>query len=245
MKIKKRARWIPHRDPWQNNMERREMEWSHVTGRFMVIFLTALIICIGLNLVIRSQNMYQYTLDASQALSDSSSLVDEDDVTKEMGDYMMHKSDKMSLMSKSEYKPEQVFTKKADAMMHRLRKTADIAALAGLISLLGTIACYFFLIRWRKKRDHMRYFRYTVAAVLITAGCIAVSKIIRPICTLTWMKLAGGSAPEGDLISLIINQDFFRQEGIIELIVEAAALAVFGYITWEIAGNKRLFKETY
>lgn len=243
VKRKKRSAWIPRRDPWRNNMESREIPWTKVVGRLMVIGITVLVLALGSNFVLRSANMYQYTLDASQLLSGSSSVVKEEDVVKVLGDYMQHKSSRVYLMSNAEYNAHNVFDKQANVVMHRLRRGADVMAAAGIGALVLTVVCYFFLIRWRRKKEHMQYFRYTVIIAGAVCAGLALTKAAAPLYHLLWGRFFGGSPKDDVLISLIINQDFFRQEGIIELIVDAVLLAVFGYITWEIAGNKRLFKE--
>lgn len=211
----------------------------------MVVGITLMITMVAPNIVVRSANMYQYTLDASQVLNTAGVAVEEADVISAMADFMKHKSDTVTLVSKAKYMPEDVFTKPAKQLMENFQRIADVELILGIVGFLVVFVCFFFLIRWRKKKEHMQYLRYSIVAVVATSLIVLATKVIGPLYRHTWAKMAPGNLKEDDFIMGIINGNFMRQSGVITFIVALVMLALLGYITWEISGNKRVFKDTY
>ena len=56
----------------------------------MVVGITLMITMVAPNIVVRSANMYQYTLDASQVLNTAGVAVEEADVISAIADFMKH-----------------------------------------------------------------------------------------------------------------------------------------------------------
>ena len=66
MKYRRKTAFGTRRDPWRNTMAKKEIPWTKILGRLMVVGITLMITMVAPNIVVRSANMYQYTLDASQ-----------------------------------------------------------------------------------------------------------------------------------------------------------------------------------
>ena len=245
MKCRRKTAFGTRRDPWRNNMAKKEIPWTKHLGRLMVLGITLMITMVAPNIVVRSANMYQYTLDASQVLNTAGVAVEEMDVINALADFMKHKSGAVSLVSKAKYMPEDVFSKSAKQLMDNFQRIADIELILGIVGFLIVLVCFFFLIRWRKKKEHMQYLRYSVIAVIAASFLVVCTKAIGPLYRYTWARMIPENIKKDDFIMGIINENFMRQSGIITFIVVLVLLALLAYITWEIAGNKRVFKDTY
>lgn len=202
-----------------------------------------MIICLSANITMRLPDTYQYSLSSSQILTVAPVVVDETSLVNTFGDYMQHKTNDFSLKEAVDYKPQDVFNKKDKAAMFNLRKALDIMLIVGIAMLLISAVCYFFLIRWRKKQIHMSGYKWAVLCTIILLGVNSLLKVVPILRTWTWGRLFGAGFPDGDLLILVLENNFAIQVSIFDVVISLIILGILGYATWEFSGRKKMFKQ--
>ena len=223
-------------------MKSREIQWDTVFGRILIISIPLMIICIAANITMRMPDTYQYSLSDSQILNSAPVVVDEGKLVNLFGDYMQHKTNDFALKESVDYKPEDVFNDKDRAAMHHLRTALDIVLAVGIIALIMTAVCYFFLIRWRRKVIHMEYLKKSFLMFLIMSVLWALAKAVPFFRSLTWGHLFGSGFKTGDILIMVLQDKFSLQVTVFDLVISFVIMGMLAYGTWEVAGRKKMFK---
>lgn len=241
----KKYRRHSRRNPWRNTLEgeKKRIRKEYWLARILLVTLPVMAVCISANLMMRVSDTYQYALSASQALDTSVFTVDEDELVNLFGDYMQHKTNHFSLKEDVTYQPQDVFTKQDKDSMARLRILLDLSLTAGICALLISALCYWFLLRWRKKVLLMEYMQKSFFTFLILAALCAVLQAVTAIRNMTWGRILDFKTDGSDLLGLVLNARFFHQVTVFDLIGAFAIFGVVAYLTWEMAGNKKMMVE--
>ena len=227
--------------PWRNYARNKKSGWPELLGKLLIICIPVMIICLVANVMVRTEDTLEYSLKQSQILNSAPVIVDETQFVDLLSDYMQHKTNDFSLLEAVEYEPQDVFKDADRIMMNKWRWSMDILAILGILALAGTAVCYFFLIRWRKKVVLMSNFKKAAVVTIAFALLWAVLKASAPVRAATWFKLVGMKVDEGNLLYLVSSKGYFSQLTVFELIGTAAFLGVMAYLTWEIAGQRKMF----
>lgn len=230
------------RNPWRNNMKRREIQWDNVFGKLLVISVPIMIICLSANITMRMSDTYQYSLSSSQVLDSAPVVVEETALVNLFGSYMQHRTAVFSLKEAVSYKPGDAFNAMDRQFMHNLRKTMDVILMLGIAMLAISALGYFFLIRWRKKVWHMMCFKKSFVVFLILSAVSAASTAIPFFRENTWERLFNTGFADGDLLALILQKGFALQVTVFNLIISFVLMGILAYATWEVAGRKKCSK---
>ena len=242
MKNFRRRRHWTHQDTWKNQYRKKETPWPKIIGIITVICMVLFLNGFAVNLTLRTDSAYQYTLQSSQLLTSGRLNVDEEELIGKLSRYMQHRTNDFSLMSSNEYDPEDIFKKEDRKFLANIRKGADIALVVGVLAFFGLVVCYYLFWRWHKKKEHIHYYKCGMAATLAVMAVMTLSKGVPKLVDLTWAHLMPKKITDDHILTWILNKTFLWQDAIFEAIIVAIALAILGYITWEMSGKKRVFR---
>ncbi len=230
------------RNPWRNTRRRREIPIEKIMAWLLIISIPLMIICLTSNLVLRLPDTYQYNLRATQSVSQTGRMISEDKVIELFGDFMSGKTDELVLMEEVEYQPENVFHPEDEKAMTNLRNALDIILIVGLLNLGITALIYFFLIRWRKKEIHLQNYKRSIWSFALLTVANSLIKLVPPLREATWGRIFGTDFPKHDVLIQILEKSFALHVTIFDVIISTVLMAILGYVTWQVAGRKKIFK---
>ncbi len=211
----------------------------------IVISLPLMIVCLVANLVFRLPDVYEYSLTSSNILQNTSLSTTKEEVQKAFSDFMQGKTDELKLIEKTEYKPEDIFSKEDKEAMKSLRTFLNVLLVIGLFSLFITFVVYFFMIRWRVKGIFMDRYKQSLWVFIGVEILNVTIKFVDPLWKHIYGLFMRTSFKEGDNMVLLLGDAFPKQVALFELIVGSVVMALVGYLTWSVAGRKKLFKERW
>ena len=230
------------RNPWRNTRKRREIPIEKILAWLLIISIPLMIICLTANLVMRLSDTYQYNLRATQSVSQTGRMISEEKLIDLFGDFMMGETDDFVLMEDVEYQPENVFNDKDQKVMTNLRDALDIILVVGLISFFVTALVYFFLIRWRKKEIHLQNYKRSIWSFVILTIINSMIKLVPALRDATWGRVFGTDFPKRNVLIQILEKSFALHVTIFDIIISTVLMAILGYVTWQVAGRKKIFK---
>ncbi len=230
------------RNPWRNTRKKREIHWEKLLGILVIISVPLMIVCLSLNIVLRTPDVYQYDLRATQAIDQATVIIDEEKLVTLIGDFMIGKTDDFTLLEEVEYKPEDIFTTQDKKYMKGFRSLVDLFALIGLGMLIINVLVYFFLIRWRKKSTLMKSIKISGGLLLLLVLFYDLTLLVTSLWNVTWGKLLPGPLPKEDMLLVLFQEKFMFHVSLFFTVVAGVLFGLFFYGTWKVAGKRNLFK---
>lgn len=230
------------RNPWRNTRKKREIPIEKIMAWLLIITIPLMIICLTSNLVLRISDTYQYNLRATQSVSQTGRMISEEKVIELFEDFMMGKTDDFALMEEVQYQPENVFSPQDQKAMTNLRQALNIILIVGAVNSLLTILIYFFLIRWRKKEIHMQNYKRSIWSFAALTIGNSLIKLVPSLREATWGRIFGTDFPRHDVLIQLLEKSFAFHVTIFDVIISTVFMAILGYITWQAAGRKKMFK---
>lgn len=231
------------KNPWRNTRNAKKIPVEQLLAIILVISIPLAAICISSNVVLRLPDVYQYNLRSTQALNKTGRVIKEEKVIKLFGDFMQGKTDDFKLKEDVSYQPENVFSKADQRAMTNLRNALNVMLVIGILSFLLTVLGYFFLIRWRKKELQRRAFKKAAALFLILTILNTAMKLVPRLRDITWGQLFNMKFPKRDVLVQILEKSFAFHVTLFEVLLSLILMALLGYMTWQVAGRKKLFKK--
>ena len=229
-------------NPWRNTRQDFEMPWNDIWASIFMAILPIMIILLASNFVIRYSGFYLFYMSKTEIIREIPYEIESEDITKTFSNYMLHKTDKFQLEEKSDYQPQQVFTQRADEIMHTYRTIADVTLIIGVLLLIASVAIVLYLINQKEKKlifDSFKTSWIWYGALVILDAIVFLVPAIREII---FRQMFGVRFQPGDvLIQLLENQlpAYFCGWQI------AATLVLMLAITYSINklfGRRKMFK---
>ena len=227
----------------KNRIEKRSnFDVKKFLATIIVIALPITVFCIAANLTLRLGEIYEYSLDSSEILENTTIVTDKDSVANTFASFMQHRTPELSLIESVEYDPQEIFSRQDKDAMAGLRWILDILLAIGAVGFFATAVCYFFLIRWRVKDIFMNRFK---VSVVVFAGILvanAMTILVPSIRNAVYGKIIGTKFPDGDNLVLLLSDSFPLQVTVAETLLASILMSIVAYITWTIAGRRKLFR---
>jgi hypothetical protein len=147
-------------------------------GRFLIRVAAALIaimipLCVVLfaaNVVFRVPDLYSFEFDRSEIAKEIQLEADSKQISTVISDYMMHKTDKFSLLAEYKGRDSSVFTIIDASRMHMMRSLLDKTFYLMCFMFVLTLIFFLLILVFGRKR-HLRYsFRASIAVYLLSLG---------------------------------------------------------------------------
>ena len=222
--------------------KKREIDIQKFLANLIVIFLPIMIFCLSANIVLRLGEVYEFSLNSSEIMENTTIATTKDDVVGTFSSFMQHRMPELTLMENVEYEPQDIFSPLDKKAMAGLRSLLDVLLAIGAIAFLVTLVSYFFLIRWRVKAVFMKRFKIAALVLLIIEVVNAVINLVPALRTAVYGGVFGRKFPDGDNLILLLSDQFPFQVTMFEIIVGGILLALMTYITWSVAGRRKYFK---
>ncbi len=208
----------------------------------LVVTIPAAVFCGAINYILRMSGFWDYDLTSTQKLYSLSVSVDQASLVSLMKQYLQHRTSTFQLLEDIQFEPGPLFHAREQLAMHDLRLFLDVLGLIGVICVLLVIVAYFLLIRWRSREEHMKYFKKSLivyGAVMVVTAVINLIPFLRHH---VWALLTGHHIKTADLLDQIFGTQAMGMHLTMFLLLSTGVvMAALTYITWEIAGRKRIF----
>lgn len=241
----KRYRRNSRKNPWRNTNKIRQYDKKKIMAAVLVISLPIAVIALVTNLVLRLPDIYEYSLSSSNILKNTTLAVSKDDVKKVISEYLQGKTGELKLVENTEYKPEDIFSKEDKAAMHSLKIFLNVILGIGILFFIVTAVICFFMMRWRVKGVFMEGYKRSLWVFAILQALNVIIALMEPL----WKNIYGlfmlTKFSDGDKMVMILGDAFPRQVAMFQLIIGGVIMALVGYLTWSVAGRKKLFKERW
>ncbi len=222
--------------------KKRDFDIQKFLANLIVIFLPIMIFCLSANIVLRLGEVYEFSLNSSEIMENTTIATTKDDVVNTFASFMQHRMPELTLMENVEYEPQDIFSSLDKKAMAGLRSLLDVLLAIGAGAFLVNLAAYFFLIRWRVKAVFMKRFKIAVLVLLIIEVVNAVINLVPSLRMAAYGGVFGKKFPDGDNLVLLLSDSFPFQVTMFEIIVGGILLALMTYITWSVAGRRKFFK---
>ena len=229
------------KNPWRNTRNDFNMPWNDILASIFMILLPIVIFLTSFSIVIRSESFYSFYFTKSAIARDIPYEISGEDLSKHFGDFMKHRKADLSIKEKSDYKPQQVFSKRAIVTADSIRSGADIAMIFAIIT--GISIAIILLYLYKQEERHLIYdsFESSVIWFIVIIGIFSVSIFIRYVRTLIFRQLFGVRFEAGDVFIQIMKSDFPNYFGGAVIIVSLLLMIIIFYIMNRLFSYRRMF----
>jgi hypothetical protein len=229
-------------NPWRVNLTKKRIPWTRILAPILLVTIPLFVLMAVDNTLLRLPDIYEYHFLSSETLGERMVAADEDDVSKLMSDYLLHKTNQFQMKEYLEYMPADVFTKADGTMMKTLRTLLDTQAIIGLFMLFVTIILIVFLLR-RKERDLLlQSFYYSLPIFVLMKIVEVVLMVFGSLRYRVFGIPPVEMADSEDLIPALLDNAFFRSLAIAEFAISIILLGVIYFIMLNLAGRKTTFR---
>ncbi len=240
--IMRRRRKRRREDSWKRTVNRRSDTTYSRVASVIVVSVPLAVVCLVMNIIMRMKDVYSYSLSASGIIGKTTISTSEEEILALITNFMNGKTDEFALMENSPYDPEQIFSALDQQVMTDTRAFLHIVLVIGLIALAVSAIAYFLLIRWRVKEIFMKRFKISVVVFAVLEVFNILTVCIEPVRKAVYGSIIPMDLPDGDNLALLLGEAFPRQVIMFETIAGVAAMALIGYLTWYVAGRRKMFR---
>lgn len=237
-----RRRRRKREDSWKRAVNRRDDTIYKRVANVIVFSVPIAVICLVANVIMRMKDVYSYSLSASGIIGATTVSTSEDELLGLITNFMTGKTDEFALMENSEFDPEQIFSALDQQAMMGARHVLDIMLMIGMVMLVLSVVAYWLLIRWRVREIFMKRFKVCVGVFAVLEILNILTVCIAPLRAATWGLLIPTEFPDGDNLVLLLSDAFPRQVIMFEVIAGVFAMLLIGYLTWNVAGRRKMFR---
>lgn len=227
---------------WQGKRQRRQFDIQKFLASIIVISLPLMIFCLSANLIMRMDDIYEYNMDASGIMNNTNLSTSKEDVVGSITKFMQHRTDDFSLMENVEYEPQQLYSEKDRGAMLQTRHLLDVMLAIGVLMFVASAIAYFFLIRWRVRDIFMKRFKLTFVIFLIMEAANILIVSIQPLRKFVFGSFIEMDFPDDDNLVYLLSDSFPMQIAVFEAIIGIILMLILTYITWQVAGRRKMFK---
>ncbi len=238
------SRRNPWRNTWEDNKRRKRQTLSGKRILAALLSITLPIMCLGLSagVLSRLDDVYRYNINATQSVKYSSYSADTDEVIALLGDFMAGKTDEFSLESTSTYNPTELFTQEDQEAMLAFRHVTRLYLLLGLLGMLATGGIYYLLLRWQEKKILCRGVICAGGSMVLFVALEIADKIYAPLRTLVYGPIINLHHSEDSFLWEIASQSAGWHLALFECLAGVVLFLLMAYLTWRLAGRRKLFK---
>ena len=227
---------------WRDTRRQRQFDIKKFLASVLVVSVPLMIFCITANVLMRMNDIYDYSLESSGVIDNMTISTSKEEVVGSITKFMQHRSDELTLVSNYGYEPQELYSEEDKEAMGQTRRLLDIMLVIGILALLATAASYFFLIRWRVKAIFMKRFKLAAVVFLVIEALNVITLIVSPLRKAVYGWFIPMDFPDGDNLVMFLSDAFPAQVAVFELIVGTVLLLILAYGTWSVAGKKKMFK---
>ncbi len=235
------------KNPWRNTWKDKSKKKINVHRLVSLVLLLSIpLFCLGISsgVLSRAADVYQYNLKSTQAVSNGTYFVDEDELVELMGNFMSGKTDRFELMEDVEYEPENVFTKQDEKVMLQYRQVSRNTLYTGIGGAVLTAVILGLLAYWKEK-DLMRRIIGMSGLMLLFFGTLHVLALVfGPFRELTYGRLIDFSLPEKDYLLQLVDQSFAVQLAVMTCVAAVVIYLILVYVTFRFAARHNVFKRS-
>ena len=237
------SRKNPWRNTWQDKTKKKINVHRLVS---LVLLLTIPLFCLGISggVLSRSADVYQYNLKSTQAVSNGTYFVDEDELIELMGSFMSGETDKFELLEAVEYEPENVFTAKDEKVMLQYRQVSQGVLYTGIGGAVLTVVILGLLAYWKEKELMRRIIGLSGVSLLFFGALHVLALVFGPFRQLTYGRLIDFSLPENDYLLQLVSQSFAVQLAVMTCIAAVVIYLILVYVTFRFAAKRNVFKRS-
>ena len=166
---------------WRDTRRRRQFDIKKFLASVLVVSIPLMIFCISANLLMRMNDIYEYSMESSGVIENMTINTSKEEVVGSITKFLQHRSDELSLVSDYGYEPQELYSEEDKTAMMQTRKLLDIMLAVGVLAFLASFTVYFFLIRWRVKTIFMKRFKLAAVVLLVMEAMNVVTLTVRPL----------------------------------------------------------------
>lgn len=230
------------RNPWRNTRKDYYVPWNDVLATIFMILLPLLILSFSVNFVLRTSMFYSHYASKTKIVKELGFYISDEDLSDTFTSFMQHKDKVFQLKEKTEYEPQDVFTKRASDIMYDLRWFYDLVAIVSFLLFVIVIAIFVRLYLISEKKLLYESFKHSgiFLAVLLLLHTVLLS--VKPISKLIFRALFGVRFEPGDALITIFNSSFPIYLSVATIIVAVLIFIAIGYIMIQLVKPKRMLE---
>lgn len=229
-------------NPWRNTRRDFEMPWNDIWASIFMAILPIMIILLSANFVARYTGFYSFYMTKTEIIKEIPYEIESEDITKTFSNYMTHKTDIFQLKEHSDYQPQQVFTDRADSIMHTYRLIADVSLVIGILLLIAAIAIVIYLISKDEKKLIFDSFKTSWIWYGVLAATSAVMYLVPAVRELIFQQMFGVRFEPGDVLIQIFESQFPAYFCGWQLAVSLGFMLVITYSVNKLFGRRKMFR---
>ncbi|MDD6043650.1 MAG: hypothetical protein PUB87_07880 [Eubacteriaceae bacterium] len=215
---------------------------NYVLSFFMVIFLSAAIMILSSNIVLRISSMYVYHFNDSQAVLNIPYNVNGSEMADGISGYLSSFSkDEFQVYEDNRIYKDPLFNKNEQAVMKKAKQTLAIELGIGIFSLAGALGTYLYLLKngfTEALRNRGKLTVGITAFLIILRVILCSSKGFR-----TWLYsfCIGIKLKKDSLLVMVLGDPLYKTYLLFATVLAVALLGIYAYVTYVTAKEKRIF----
>lgn len=211
----------------------------------LVVTIPITVFCVGINIVTRMPDVYQYEFKATDSLKYLDVDENNDEMGKFISNFMIGKEKNFQLYVGEDDKQQPLFEESQMQAVAYGRRLLNITVVLGAVSLALMVAAFILMKKYELEKELRGRFRLSLLVycvmVLVYAGVFWVSS--KNGYSL-WDALGYVPGEEDVLIQLITDQLLNRLCYLIP-VVSTVVMLITGYILHKITEPKKIFSRNY
>jgi hypothetical protein len=230
------------RDPWRNTRNDKSIPWRDVFAAIFMVLIPIIIVSLSSNFVLRSGTFYSFYMSKTGVISEIPYYVENEDIVKTFGNYMIHKTDEFTLKEHSEYKPQQVFNQRDGQVVEYIRSTLDKILVVAIIFSITAIAIFVFLYRNKEKKLLYESFMHSLIWFAVLLAMNGVLYFVKPVREIIFKTLFGVRFPPGDVLIILFENKLAMYMGIWQIGAALLLMVVLAYFMKISVSDRKMFR---
>lgn len=213
----------------------------------LMIIIPVLIVLIGLNFSMRSQEVFSYYLNDSQALDYTTLSLSSNELSEQLSDFSWGLfSDEIDITENAGYMDDPVFDDTEAEVLFDIRDilTKSFLLMMGLLGILVILYIYFI----KKEYKDQLFFTCKVASVISIVASIVTTLVIASdsIVHRLYESYIGISLGKDSILRILFTKgDFAGAIAVAQLGIGLIALGILFYITWRLTKPPRIYQRRW
>lgn len=193
------------------------------------------------NLITRAPDLYTYELTSSQVLNEEDLVVEEEELSDFISDFMLGKESKFTYLAETYYGEVELFNNYEATIMRQVKYTLDYLIIILGVALLTLVIAILILLRNDLNQRLRSAFKW--GFVLYTALWLIFAGVVSVPATDSWKSIIFSveNFGEGSLLLKLFSGEFIRNWMLAELGISLIIMIIIGLIIWRITKPRRMF----
>lgn len=210
-----------------------------------MILIPILILLIGLNISLRSSEVYSYYLNDSQSLDYTTLVLSPNELSDQISDFSWgFFNDEINITENAGYKEDPVFDDTEAEVLFEIRDILNKSFALMLVAIAFGIALYIYFIKKEYKKELFTICKISSVAsgilIIVSKFLVGSTKVMSGL----YEKYIGITLAKDSLLrTLFVEHGSFN--GVVSvamLSISLIALAVLFYVTWRLTKTPRIYK---